>query len=434
MVPEAAAARSELERLRSQGAFSAAADRARSARFFILWLMPGVLFIVTVLTAIEWFTGTLPAALWLVTLAFWALQGAFILLVRRGADPVRIAGFELVICGVLEWAALYLSPDPIGASASLLFFVVAASYFLSTTTTILFTIATTAAITIASHTADAWDAAYFFPSTAFTVLITGLLCAFVMNRARGTERRLEELALEQRAALERLEQVDRARDRLIANVSHELRTPLTSTIGSIETMLREDVQLDDASRQRLMLLARDGGLRLLALVEDLLTLGATRPDSLELSSTPEQLASLARDAVVGIDPGAGRAVLIDVHDDPLVRVDRLRMLQVVGNLVVNAIRHGRGDVIVETRHGGGVATLRVIDDGDGVDPAHLDELFLPFARFSTRPDSTGLGLAICRTIVEAHGGTIEYSRNHTDARTCFTVTLPAPASPGPSAS
>jgi signal transduction histidine kinase len=231
------------------------------------------------------------------------------------------------------------------------------------------------------------------------------------------------VAAEQVEARERLEQVDRARDRLIANVSHELRTPLTSTIGSIETLLREDVRLDDASRDRLMHVARDGGLRLLALVEDLLTIGATRPDSLELDAAPEHLARLAEDAIVGIDPGADRAIRIDVRHDPWVRVDRLRMLQVVANLVMNGVRHGRGDVVVQVDDDHGQAVLRVLDDGDGVDPEHVGELFLPFARFSTRSDSTGLGLAICRTIVEAHGGSIRYARVD-DARTCFSVELP----------
>jgi signal transduction histidine kinase len=388
--------------------------------------MPAVLVLVTFLTIVETFTGELPLQLWVPLGAFWVLQSTFIVLVKRGIDPQLVAGISLVTNGCIEWGAMYESPDPIGASASLMFFVVAASYFLSARITVIYTVVSSIVITIASHTAANWDGTYFFPSTAFTVLITGSLAAFVMSRTRRTEGRLEELAGDQRFALEKLEQVDRARDRLIANVSHELRTPLTATIGSIETLLREDVQLDDASRAQLMGVARDGGLRLLALVEDLLTLGATRPDSLELAAEPEHLARLARDAVAGIDPGSDRRLVIEVIDDPLVHVDRLRMLQVLGNLVINAIRHGEGSVVIETQRQGAEAIVRVLDDGGGVDPAHADELFLPFARFSTRPDSTGLGLAICRTIVEAHGGRIGYARS-SDNRTCFWVRLPLDA-------
>ena len=406
--------------------FSAAAERSRAARAYVYVVMPAILVIVTILTFLEWRKGSLPGELWLACGAFWLLQVIFMTLVWRGADPIRIAGASLVFNGVVEMVAMFGSPDPIGASATLIFFIVASSYFLSPAVTLAYTFASTVVITYASHVVDAWDTSFWFPATAFVTLITGVLCAFIMNRSRHTEHRLEQVADAEREAREKLEQVDRSRDRLIANVSHELRTPLTSTIGSIETLLREDVDLDEESRARLMYVARDGGLRLLALVEDLLTLGATRPDSLDLAAESERLASLARDAIAGIDPGDGRSVVVDVIDDPQVQVDRLRMLQVVGNLVINAIRHGTGTVTIETQRQGTEALLRVLDEGPGVDPTHADELFLPFARFSTRPDSTGLGLAICRTIVEAHGGRIGYSRTRDD-RTCFWVRLPADA-------
>jgi signal transduction histidine kinase len=79
------------------------------------------------------------------------------------------------------------------------------------------------------------------------------------------------------------------------------------------------------------------------------------------------------------------------------------------------------------RSEGETTTIDVLDEGSGVQPEHVHELFLPFARFSTRTDSTGLGLAICRTIVEAHGGTIRYSRVQGGRRTRFRVRLPADA-------
>jgi signal transduction histidine kinase len=404
--------------------FSTSRDRDRSARVYLNRIMPGILLLVTLLTLIETLTGKLPVSLWAACGAFWGIHLTFVMLVRLGADAAKVAGVSFVVYGCVELVAMFYSPDPVGASASLTFFVFASAYFLTAWQTVTFSVVAAAAITASSHLDPTWGDTYFFPSTAFVAVVTGTLAAFIMSRSRRTEERLQDLAAEQHAARERLEQVDRARDRLIANVSHELRTPLTSTIGSIETLLRDDVQLDEASRERLMHVARDGGLRLLALVEDLLTIGATRPDSLELAAQPERLATLAHDAIVGIGAEGDREVRVDVIADPLVQVDRLRMLQVIGNLAVNAIRHGEGDVVIETSAGDGEAVLRVIDDGEGVDPLHVNELFLPFARFSTRPDSTGLGLAICRTIVEAHGGHIGYSRLNKPSRTCFTVRLP----------
>ena len=129
------------------------------------------------------------------------------------------------------------------------------------------------------------------------------------------------------------------------------------------------------------------------------------------------------DAMLATTSSGCRTITITTAADPLVRVDRMRMLQVVSNLLVNALRHGHGDVVIDIDRTNGTAQLRVLDDGAGIDPEHEDELFLPFAKFSTRADSTGLGLAICRTIVEAHGGSIAYART-SDDRTSFGVTLP----------
>ncbi len=231
------------------------------------------------------------------------------------------------------------------------------------------------------------------------------------------------LVRDQRDALESLERLDRMRDRLIANVSHELRTPLTSTIGFIETLLRDDVPFDDRTRFSMMEHARDGGLRLLALVEDLLALGSTRPESLDLAPEPMRASQLVVDAIRGINLPEHRRIALQVDDDPMVTVDRNRMLQVFGNLVVNAVHHGAGDVEVHCYAHEAGALVDVIDDGPGVAPEHVHELFLPFARFSTRSDSTGLGLAICRTIVEAHGGAIDYARI-AGGRTRFRVRIP----------
>ncbi len=231
------------------------------------------------------------------------------------------------------------------------------------------------------------------------------------------------LVRDQRDALDSLERLDRMRDRLIANVSHELRTPLTSTIGFIETLLRDDLPFEEQDRQTMMEHARDGGMRLLALVEDLLALGSTRPESLDLSPKPQQLSQLVIDALRGIQPHEDRRISLQIDDDPMVTVDRNRMLQVFGNLIVNAMHHGEGDVDVRCHSIEAGALVDVVDHGSGVAMEHVHELFLPFARFSTRSDSTGLGLAICRTIVEAHSGTIEYERI-AGGRTRFRVRIP----------
>ena len=406
----------------------AARARTRAARGYLLRVRPGVLALLTLLTAVSWLIepDNVPPGIWLVCGAFWLIQGLWMFVLRTGVDPKLVAGLSLVVDGALDFIGLAGSPQASSAASSIVFFIVAASYFLPAWATIAYSATCAVALTALSQVLDDWGSDHPFPSVAFTALITGGVCAYVMSRVRRTEQELERLAADEAAARTRLEQIDRVRDRLIASVSHELRTPLTVTIGSIETLLRDDVVLDAERERTLLTIARDGGRRLLALVEDLLTLGATRPDSLDLSTDSELLGAIVQEAIVGISVASGAHVQITVVEDPVVQVDRLRMLQVISNLVVNAIHHGRGTVVVEVSRGSDGARLRVIDDGEGVAPENVAELFLPFSHFSSRADSTGLGLAICRTIVEAHGGTIQYERTEDD-RTSFTVELPLTA-------
>lgn len=133
------------------------------------------------------------------------------------------------------------------------------------------------------------------------------------------------------------------------------------------------------------------------------------------------------EVLTGLPPYGDRAVRFACScadgSTPMARVDRARMAQVITNLVVNAEHHGSGDVEVRCVDDDNGVRIDVLDDGAGVAPEHVGELFMPFARFSDRSDSTGLGLAICRAIVEAHGGSIEYGREP-EGRTRFSVWVP----------
>lgn len=233
------------------------------------------------------------------------------------------------------------------------------------------------------------------------------------------------LLRDQKSTVAALERVDRIRDQLIANVSHELRTPLTSTIGFIETLLRPDMEFDKNAHDELLRFARDGAQRLVLLVEDLLTITNTRPDSLHLSPTPIRVHELFDEAVRQIDMENGISLTVRLDRDPEFIADRHRMLQVITNLLTNAQRYGNGRIELRCPEVEDESMIEfdVYDNGDGIPTEHEHEMFLPFARFTMRTDSTGLGLAICRTIVEAHHGTIDYARMP-DMRTRFRVRIP----------
>ena len=384
-----------------------------------------ILAVVVLATVLTWLDqpSTVTASIWATLSVSILVQAALSVLVARHQPAAfAAAAFAFVLDATVVLVSAGYSPTPLGSSAIVIFFAVVAGFVLPVGWSVTYTIACTSAVTVLSHVSDDWPEPHWFPATAMVTLLSGVAATYMSTRLQAAERDLRREADEHDAAVARLEQVGASRDRLIANVSHELRTPLTSTIGSIETLLREDVELDQAQQDQLLRIARSGGLRLLSLVEDLLTIGSTRPESLDLSTGPEDLVDIVTDAVTGLDTGGDRAIIVDAQEHPLVMVDRLRMLQVATNLVVNAIRHGSGDIEIHCTTSGEIARLEVRDSGPGVPPEHVDELFLPFAKFSGRADSTGLGLAICRTLVDAHDGSIRYVRD--DGQTCFQVDLP----------
>jgi signal transduction histidine kinase len=216
----------------------------------------------------------------------------------------------------------------------------------------------------------------------------------------------------------------RMREELIANVSHELRTPLTSTIGFLQTLERGDIVDDPVRRREFLALARQEAERLARLVQELLELARLERGIVRLELEPLPLAPLVEEATARIDLPEGRSVCPDVAPEVSVRVDRDRILQVLTNLLQNALLHGEGAITVTSRDEGDRLCVDVTDEGRGVEREHVADLFVPFARWSQSPDSSGLGLAIARRLAEAHGGTLEYRRPENGLPHAFVLTLP----------
>ncbi len=196
------------------------------------------------------------------------------------------------------------------------------------------------------------------------------------------------------------------RRRLLADVSHELRTPLTIIQGSIEGMIDGLYPADRPQLERLLAETR----QLERLVEDLRTLSLADAGALALHREPVDLAALAADVVAGFEPqatAAGVTLNVDGGDVPSIELDPLRMRQVIGNLVSNALRHtpagGRVAVRVSTQDGS--VQLEVADTGSGMEAATAEHAFERFYR-SGDAAGAGLGLAIVRDLVRAHGGDV----------------------------
>ena len=231
------------------------------------------------------------------------------------------------------------------------------------------------------------------------------------------------------------------KEEFVATVSHELRTPLTSIIGYVD-LLREEGELDDRAEKQLVVVHRNGQ-RLLRLVDDLLHTAQLADGQQELSLRPCELADLVREAVAAVQPAAARAgvaLSTSLIERMPVHLDSERIGQVLDNLLSNAVRYNRhgGSVSVVLARDGETALLEVRDDGPGMGPEELEQLFTHFYRARHAVDhaipGAGLGLCISEAIVDAHGGTIEI-HSEVDVGTVARVRLPvlAPLSIAPRA-
>ena len=207
--------------------------------------------------------------------------------------------------------------------------------------------------------------------------------------------------------LERIgEGVERER-RFVADASHELRTPLALLRAELELALRGGRPADEL-RAAIHSAAAEAD-RLTQLAEDLLLLARSEQGRLPLRLEPVDAIDVL-EAVAGRfaarAAGAGRAVEVDADDAPVVRADRVRLEQALGNLVDNALRHGEGRVVLAAGRANGSLELHVVDEGRGFPEAFLERAFERFSRADEARSGggTGLGLAIVATVASAHDG------------------------------
>ena len=227
-----------------------------------------------------------------------------------------------------------------------------------------------------------------------------------------------------------VEELERMRAEFLAMVSHELRAPLTSIKGSAATALGASAELDPAVVRQFFRIIEDQADHMHDLVSDLLDVARIETGTLPVSPEPTEVAVLvdrARNAF--ISAGDRNNLAIDIEPGmPLVMADRRRIVQVLGNLLTNAARYSSESSVIR------VAAVRedvyvavsVCDEGRGIPAESLPRLFRKFSRVQSEEQGgdTGLGLAICKGIVEAHGGRIWAESDGLGLGTRFTFTLP----------
>ncbi|HEX5095084.1 MAG TPA: HAMP domain-containing sensor histidine kinase, partial [Acidimicrobiia bacterium] len=222
--------------------------------------------------------------------------------------------------------------------------------------------------------------------------------------------------------------LESSRRELVAWISHDLRTPL-SGLRAIAEALEDGVVGDDAPRYYALL--REETERLSVLVDDLFELSRTQAGVLRLELQRVQLGEVVSDAIAGMAPvAAAKGVRLESRDLdglPDCSVAPPELLRALRNLLENAVRHtpADGTVLVETTLDGPDAVVSVIDDGGGIADADLPRVFdTGFRGDQARGGDAGagLGLAIAKSIVEAHHGELAVCNDNGGAR--FTIRLP----------
>jgi two-component system phosphate regulon sensor histidine kinase PhoR len=225
----------------------------------------------------------------------------------------------------------------------------------------------------------------------------------------------------------------------VANASHELRTPLATLVGYAETLREQSGELDEETRERFTAIVHDEARRMQRLVEDLISLSRIEAERFSPPRDELDLERLVRDAIAGLHGlAAERESEILLESDaglPPVAGDRAQILQVVDNLVMNALRYGRRGtpVRVVLRRERNMVHLSVADQGEGIAAEHIPRITERFYRVdpsrSRSLGGTGLGLSIVKHIVERHRGRLRFESEAGKGTTAH-VLLPiaAPAS------
>ena len=215
---------------------------------------------------------------------------------------------------------------------------------------------------------------------------------------------------------EHMKSLDRLKSEFVAVVSHEIRTPLTSVKGAIELLSDDRYFHNNDQQHKLLTIGHANAERLLVLINDILDFSKLESESMPMNIERQRLEPVLQQAAHHM-----RTMLEERHlqlelqlapDLPDLMLDSIRVAQVLTNLLSNAAKfspaHGRIEIMAEAWEGG--VRIGVRDHGEGIEPADLPKLFRKFSQVDSsatrKAGGTGLGLVICKGIIEQHGGKI----------------------------
>ncbi len=229
------------------------------------------------------------------------------------------------------------------------------------------------------------------------------------------------------AIREKGELLARQRDDLVASVSHELRTPLTGIQGYADILTESWELLSDEERIEMLGTINSQAEQLGVIVKDLIDVARDRLQSVDLTRIDYNAADLVNEAVATL--GSGSGIVVENRDDEvMVWAEPYRIRQVLINLITNAQRYGRTEILVASSPAGDCVSFSVHDNGDGIPAKYRADIWNRFERGAHNHDNSkqgsGIGLSVARDLVTAHGGEISYRESDLLGGACFEFTIP----------
>jgi signal transduction histidine kinase len=250
------------------------------------------------------------------------------------------------------------------------------------------------------------------------------------RRVKERTKELEETT-EEVTRLEAARQMDRLKSEFISSISHELRTPLGFITGYTTTLLRSDVSHSKETRQEFLQIIKEESEKLLELVENLLDTSRIQIGSFAVETMPMDIGELAQNVVKKVESITDQYSLLLSFDPKLPSIlgDSRRLEQVLLNLLENAIKYSPqgSQITISGERKDDYIQVSITDEGQGIPQAELAKIFDAFYRVPVHDDQeargAGLGLTICKAIVEAHGGSI-WAESTLGGGSIFYFTLP----------
>lgn len=244
----------------------------------------------------------------------------------------------------------------------------------------------------------------------------------VINRANLREQEMD-----------KLKETEKYRKEFIGNLSHELKTPVFSVQGYILTLLEGGLE-DETINRKFLEKASKGIDRIAAVIEDMDTITRIESGILNLNLKRFSIIELSRNILFELEELAENKsikLVLDVKkgDDFFVNADKLKVTQVLHNLLSNSIHYGNqnGETVVKFKNQKDKVNIKIIDNGPGIEDIHLNRLFERFYRVeqsrNRNKGGSGIGLAIVKHIIEAHGEKISV-KSEPNKGTQFTFDLP----------